>query len=82
MRVAPRFGSRLDRILALITNAGAVGYTSDEVAAALGEPNGYKTGAAITTLKRRGDVVPSGRTRKTRSGQDADVVVAAAFASP
>jgi hypothetical protein len=60
------------RVLEAIALGGMLGRTCDEVEMLLGMPH-QTASARVHELAKRGDIVDSGRTRKTRSGRAAIV---------
>jgi hypothetical protein len=62
-------------VLGAIRGAGAVGYTCDELEAYLSLTH-QTCSARVRELVLRGDVLDSGKTRKTRSGRAATVWIA------
>ena len=64
------------RVVAYIANCGDNGATSDQVERDLHMPH-QTVSARITEAKARGEVIPSGQRRLTRSGRSAAVLVAA-----
>ena len=73
-RSAPRQAGRRARVLAFITGQGAHGSTRDELSAALDLPVHTLT-SPVRALLDSGDIVETTRTRLTRLGSPAAVLV-------
>jgi len=78
-RSAPRQAGRRARVLAHITGQGTHGATRDELSAALDLPVHCLT-SAVRKLLETGDITETTRTRLTRLGAPAAVLVASHFA--
>lgn len=72
----PRSGTQRRRVYDAICGAGATGLTRDEIAAALGVADSAAD-PRVLELKADGFIVETERTRKTRRGLDARILVAA-----
>lgn len=78
-RQASRRNARIE-IVRFARDRGPAGVTADEVLAALALT--HQSGSArFSELRRDGMLIPTGMTRKTRSGEDAEVHVAVTHAT-
>lgn len=78
-KVQPTKEQTRREVLAFIIGRGKQGATADEIAAAF-ECTHNHVAPRISELKLKGQVVPSGERRKTRSGCSAAVLVGREFA--
>jgi len=74
----PRSGSQRRRVLRVIYAAGAAGLTAEEAADRTGMPSaasGNSAAKRMSELKQGGWIESSGRTRRTRMGEQAQVMI-------
>ena len=70
----PREETKLRQVYDVIADRGAHGATADEVGEILGWSH-QSYSPRVSTLKRDGRIVATWRRRKTRAGNDAEVLV-------
>ena len=80
-RIEPTKAETCDRIMTFAVARGNGGITADEVAAAFDCDHNH-TSPRITELRDGGQLIATDRTRPTRSGSPARVLVAKQFSEP